>query len=102
MFVTTQAVTEQTEIEENHMDTTSIESIEDDHMQKEKKLIETSIKGKTMTTTTEKVVTDTFNMGEDTTEKMYKELVEKETNNSEESDISVEDVQELKTTFKPA
>jgi len=130
MFVTTQAVTEQTEIEENHMDTTSIESIEDDHMQKEKKLIETSIKGKTMTTTTEKVVTDTFNMGEDTTEKMYetstpqenvsklltstntleqmttgkmyKELVEKETNDSEESDISLEDVQELKTTFKPA
>merc|ERR1711915_1025089 len=37
-----------------------------------------------------------------TTEKIYKELVEKETNDSEESENSLEDVQELKTTSKLA
>jgi len=135
MFVTTQAVTEQTEMEGNHKATTSIESIEYDHMQKEKKLIDTSIIRHTLGTTAssiimENLITDTFRMREDTTEKMYeistpqenvsklmtstnaleqmttekmyKELVEKETNDSEESEISLEDVQELKTTSKLA
>merc|ERR1711915_473006 len=48
-----------------------------------------------------KLMTSTNALEQITTEKMYKEF-EKETNDSEESEISLKDVQELKTTSKPA